>query len=390
MDSSLPDPEAIGNIAQPQIVMGLSFFPTAEGFYDYQNKKYIYQYKDQIGNVRLSYARNATTNELEIIDRNDYYPFGLNILQGAEFSVNGSPLNYKFGGKELQETGMYDFGARNYMPDVGRWFGADPMAELSPDLSPYRYAFNNPISFTDPDGMYEDDYGGGDYYDDSDREPDFELPHFNTDLCSCNSILENIEKIFDGSAKVDFSFGYGGESGDGAYNDFMEDMRMENGSNDMMNDANPEVAPPPFAGSENGYDENRSNNIDPGDGPKPSYTPPPKTLPAFPDAKPNGQRNGRKQWKDPNGTIYEWDGQHGEVEVYDKRGKHQGAKDPNTGEWNDKPAKPGRNFKPMLNPRVSDMSQMGDGFRKIGIMIGTAAVVGAIIYMTDGAALLAF
>jgi RHS repeat-associated protein len=79
--------------------------------------------------------------------------------------VNGSPLNYKFGGKELQETGMYDFGARNYMPDVGRWFNSDPMAELSPDLSPYRYAFNNPISFTDPDGMYED-------YDDYDRDDD--------------------------------------------------------------------------------------------------------------------------------------------------------------------------------------------------------------------------
>lgn len=171
-----------------------------------------------------------------MLDRNDYYPFGMNFVQGSEYSVVGSPLNYKYGGKELQESGFYDFGARNYMPDLGRWFGVDPLAELAPDLSPYRYAFNNPISFTDPDGMYEGD-GGGDYYDDSDREPDFELPHFNTDLCSCNSISENIEKIFDGSAKVDFSFGYGGESGDGAYNDFVQDMSQENSSNEMMNDA---------------------------------------------------------------------------------------------------------------------------------------------------------
>ncbi|MBW3524900.1 hypothetical protein [Chryseobacterium sp. NKUCC03_KSP] len=28
---------------------------------------------------------------------------------------------YKFQGQELQETGMYDYGARFYMPDIGRW-----------------------------------------------------------------------------------------------------------------------------------------------------------------------------------------------------------------------------------------------------------------------------
>ncbi|VXC61067.1 hypothetical protein CHRYSEO8AT_790003 [Chryseobacterium sp. 8AT] len=26
--------------------------------------------------------------------------------------------NYKYNGKELQETGMYDYGARFYMPDM--------------------------------------------------------------------------------------------------------------------------------------------------------------------------------------------------------------------------------------------------------------------------------
>ncbi|AYZ11965.1 hypothetical protein EGY05_08525 [Chryseobacterium arthrosphaerae] len=28
---------------------------------------------------------------------------------------------YKYNGKELQETGMYDYGVRMYIPDIGRW-----------------------------------------------------------------------------------------------------------------------------------------------------------------------------------------------------------------------------------------------------------------------------
>jgi len=140
-----------------------NFFPTSEGFYDYENFRYIYQYKDHLGNIRLNYGRDDN-GVLFKEDGNDYYPFGLNFINplGGVFQVynpSATYKNYKYNGKELQETGMYDYGARMYMADIGRWGVVDPLAEKYRRHSTYNYTINNPIKFIDPDGRGVETFG---------------------------------------------------------------------------------------------------------------------------------------------------------------------------------------------------------------------------------------
>lgn len=64
---------------------------------------------------------------------------------------------------------------------------------------------------------------------------------------------------------------------------------------------------------------------------------PPEDLPSFPDAfkvrgkTPMFRGKTRRRWKRQDGSILEWDYQHGRVEMYNSHGKHLGEYDPDTG-----------------------------------------------------------
>jgi len=132
------------------MALALKFVPTSEGYYNFENNKYIYNYTDHLGNIRLSYFNNGSS--IEVLEENNYYPFGMK-HEGYNGSAGNPSYQYKYNGKELQtESGMYDYGARFYMADIGRWGVVDELAEKFNRHSPYNYVVNDPINGIDSDG----------------------------------------------------------------------------------------------------------------------------------------------------------------------------------------------------------------------------------------------
>ena len=123
-----------------------------------------YHHKDHLGNTRVAFTDRNENGRVELLGTDaevtqqlDYYPFGLQHKGEGLFHESGTPTNrFQFNGIEHNEELGLDMAAfRSYDPAIGKWLQVDPLSELAPELTPYRMGFNNPISFTDPLGLFE-------------------------------------------------------------------------------------------------------------------------------------------------------------------------------------------------------------------------------------------
>ncbi|XP_055589888.1 uncharacterized protein LOC129742067 [Uranotaenia lowii] len=109
-----------------------------------RNDQFYSVFTDHEGSVRLV-IKNG-----EVVAAYDYLPYGQMLRK-----FNSDPeadVSYRYTGQEWdEETGLYNFNARLYDPDIGRFYQVDPKEQYP---SPYVYAGNSPISLIDPDGQF--------------------------------------------------------------------------------------------------------------------------------------------------------------------------------------------------------------------------------------------
>jgi RHS repeat-associated protein len=242
-------------------------------------------------------------------------------------------------GKELQDDlglDVFDFEARMYDPAIGRTFQLDPHADSYFALSPYSWVGNNPINVIDPTGM------------DTVRVNNLDMQNFNPD--DDVVMLDEVSVSADRESDTAEAQVTSNETSQERTSAFVMALPIAGGAavadgpipigdaigvvilgGALIHDIlyGPPVVVPVHNPGATIY----------------NYTPPPKALPGFPGAARAKPKGGRTRWKTPNGDILEWDSQHGDVEVYNKRGRHQGSADPNTGEMIKDPV-PGRTIEP--------------------------------------------
>jgi RHS repeat-associated protein len=299
----------------------LDYILTSEGRLKWNDHDHLfyaeYFIKDHLGNVRSIISSDP--NQHIFVQGTDYYPFGMEI---PEYGSSDNQLKYN--SKELQteaKLNWYDYGARFYDPALGRFYIPDPMSEDHQDYTTYHYCFNNPINLIDPLGM-----------DTITAQQADVQPVKKGDVVIMEDGTESTMSADETQIKPD-----------------NKQDNSSDGSNARTGNIEIPLALPIFL--RNTFLFNALNLLCqvgviltiPGDTridrENDTYFPPPKILPGFPDAErvPN---KGRARWRTKDGDILEWDYQHGEVEIYNRNGKHKGSKKPDG--TNPKPVKPGR------------------------------------------------
>ena len=100
----------------------------------------------------LESVRVVATDQNNVLERNDYYPFG---KRWDSASLPISDNRDRFNGKEDQVfigDCLADYGARCYNKLNGRWLAQDPLAEKYRNISQYGYCADNPVSAIDWQG----------------------------------------------------------------------------------------------------------------------------------------------------------------------------------------------------------------------------------------------
>jgi RHS repeat-associated protein len=165
----------------------------------------LYYHGDHLGSARLLSGYSG-------------YPISSSIFlpYGEEFNPQVTIHHYKFTGKERDsESGLDNFGARYDSSQYGRFMTPDPLLNSGRPWEPqswnrYAYVMNNPLRYTDPDGLYDFDTQCGD-----DKKCLDNQERFTAAVERLRAIASSLPKNSEQKKAIDKALGAIGTAGDG-------------------------------------------------------------------------------------------------------------------------------------------------------------------------------
>lgn len=105
----------------------------------------------------------VTHTKTNVIQYNEYYPFGLQASTSWTRENNRNDYLYNQGNELNQNSGWYETFFRGYDPTLGRFLQVDPLATMYASYSGYNYALNDPVLMNDPAGAQAEEAPFCDY-----------------------------------------------------------------------------------------------------------------------------------------------------------------------------------------------------------------------------------
>lgn len=150
----------VGNIEYVNGKLDAIYLEEGRVNYTANGSRFEYTLTDHLGNTRVTFADlddDGQVDESGILDEVHMYPFGMQ-MDGPWSDFSSEKNAYSF--NQIERNGdlainldLAEF--RGYDAAIGRWMQVDPIAEVAPGWMPYRFAFNNPLRYLDPLGLFE-------------------------------------------------------------------------------------------------------------------------------------------------------------------------------------------------------------------------------------------